>query len=146
MSEENKAVSRRVVEEAISRGNLDVLDDLVDPSYVGHDPASPEEIRGPEGVKQQIQGYRSAFPDLEIRIEDQVAEGDRVASRWSARGTHQGELFGIPPTGKESRVSGITIDRIQNGKIVESHDNWDTFGLMQQLGVVEAPAQARTQA
>lgn len=146
MSEENKAVARRVVEEAFARGKLDVLDEIVDPGYVGHDPASPEEIRGPEGVKQLIQGYRSAFPDLEIRIEDQVAEGDRVASRWSARGTHQGELFGIPATGKESRVSGITIDRIQNGKIVESHDNWDTFGLMQQLGVVEAPAQARTQA
>ncbi len=146
MSEENKAVSRRVVEEVFTRGNLDGLDEIVDPNFVNHDPASPEEVRGPEGLKQFVQLYRSAFPDLEVTIEDQVAEGDEVASRWSARGTHQGELFGIPPTGRETRVTGITIDRIQGGKIVESYNNWDTLGLLQQLGAVPAPAQAQTQA
>jgi steroid delta-isomerase-like uncharacterized protein len=144
MSEENKAIARRVVEEAFARGNVDVLDEIVDPSYVGHDPASPEDVRGPDGVKQVIQMYRAAYPDLSITVEDQIAEGNEVATRWSARGTHQGELFGIPPTGKETRVTGITIDRIERGKIVESYDNWDTFGLMQQLGAVEAPAAART--
>jgi steroid delta-isomerase-like uncharacterized protein len=142
MSEENKRVSRRLVEEAFRGGRLEVVDELVDQSYEGHDPGSPDVIRGPEGVKQLIQGYRTAFPDLDIRIEDQLAEGDKVASRWSARGTHQGELFGVPPTGKESRVTGITIDRISGGKIVESHDNWDTLGLLQQLGAIPAQAQA----
>ena len=142
MSEENKAVSRRLVDEAFQGGRLEVVDELVDQNYEGHDPGSPEVIRGPEGVKQLIQGYRTAFPDLRITVEDQLAEGDKVATRWSARGTHQGELFGVPPTGKESRVSGITIDRISGGKIVESHDNWDTFGLLQQLGAIPTSAQA----
>ncbi len=142
MSEENKAVSRRLVDEAFQGGRLEVVDELVDQNYEGHDPASPDVIRGPEGVKQLIQGYRTAFPDLRITVEDQLAEGDKVATRWSARGTHQAELFGVPPTGKESRISGITIDRISGGKIVESWDNWDTLGLMQQLGVVPAMTEA----
>ena len=141
MSEENKRISRSVVEEIFNRGNLDIVDEVVDPGYVGHDPASPEEIRGPEGLKQLAQGYRSAFPDIQVTVDEQLAEGDRVATRWSARGTHQGELFGIQPTGKQTTVTGLTIDRYSGGKIVESWDNWDTFGLMQQLGVV--PEQAR---
>ncbi len=142
MSEENKAAARRVAEEMFSGGDLDLADELIDPSFVGHDVASPEPIRGPDGVRQQAQGYRSAFPDVRITVEDQLADGERVATRWTARGTHKGELFGIAPTGKQVTITGMTIDRFAGGKIVESWDNWDALGLMQQIGAVQEPAQA----
>jgi steroid delta-isomerase-like uncharacterized protein len=142
MSEENKAASRRVAEEMFSGGNLDLADELIDRSFVGHDVASPEPIRGPDGVRQQAQGYRSAFPDVQITVEDQLADGERVATRWTARGTHKGELFGIAPTGKQVTITGMTIDRFSGGKIVESWDNWDALGLMQQIGAVQEPARA----
>jgi predicted ester cyclase len=96
---------------------------------------------GPEGVKQGARGYREAFPDLSMKVEEIVAENDLVAVRWTARGTHKNELFGIAPTGKEATVTGITIDRWAGGKIAESWTNWDTLGLLQQLGAVPAPAQ-----
>jgi steroid delta-isomerase-like uncharacterized protein len=142
MSEQNKAVSRRVVEEMFVGGKLELADELFDQDYVGHDVASPEPVRGREGVKQQAEGYRSAFPDLELTVDDQFAEGDKVATRWTARGTHDGELFGIAATGKQATVTGITIDRFSGGKIVESWDNWDALGLMQQIGAIPETAQA----
>jgi predicted ester cyclase len=142
MSEQNKAVSRRVVEELFVGGKLELADELFDRNFVGHDVASPEPLRGPEGVKQQAEGYRAAFPDLRLTIDDQLAEGDTVATRWTARGTHNGDLFGIAPTGKQATITGITIDRFSGGKIVESWDNWDALGLMQQLGVVPQMAEA----
>ena len=142
MSEPNKATSRRVVDEIFTGGKFEAIDECFDPGYVGYDVASPEPVRGPQGVKEQAQGYRTAFPDVQMTIEDQVAEGDRVVTRWTARGTHQGELFGIDPTGKQVTITGVTIDRFSGGKIVESWDTWDTFGLMQQLGVVPQMAQA----
>lgn len=142
MSEANKAIARREVEEAFSKGNLDVLEDIIAPDYVSHDPGIPEPIRGLEGVRQLVAGYRQAFPDLQVTIEDQIAEGERVVTRWSARGTHQGDLWGIAPTGKQATVTGISIERIVGGKIVEDWTNWDTLGLMQQLGVVPAMARA----
>jgi predicted ester cyclase len=142
MSQENKAVSRRVVEEIFVAGNFDVAGELVDASYMGHDVASPEPVRGPEGLKQQAKGYRDAFPDLQLTIEDQIAEGDKVCTRWTASGTHRGDLFGISPTGKQTTIGGITIDRFMGGKIVESWDNWDALGLMQQLGAIPEMAQA----
>ena len=122
-------------------GNLGVIDELVAPDYVGHDPAQPE-MHGPEGIKQFITGYLAGFPDGRITIDGQLAEGDMVATRWTGRGTHQGELMGIPPTGKQVTVSGITISRVKNGKVVEEWSNWDTLGMLQQLGVVPAMAGA----
>lgn len=142
MSAANKALARRIVEEAFTAGRLEVVDELVARDYVGHDPSLPEDARGPEGVKELIAGYRAAFPDIRVTVEDQIAEGDMVVTRWAATGTHQGELMGMPPTGKQGTVTGMTIDRIADGKIVESWDNWDTLGLMQQLGAVPAPATA----
>jgi len=139
---EQKKTSRRVAEEIFAGGKLDVIEEVFDPSYVGHDVASPEPLRGLEGVREQAQGYRTAFPDLQVTVEDQIAEGDKVTTRWTARGTHEGELFGIGPTGKQTTVSGITIDVYSGGKIVESWDNWDALGLMQQIGVVPEMAQA----
>jgi steroid delta-isomerase-like uncharacterized protein len=142
MSEQNKAVARRVIEELFQGGKLELADELFDQSFVGHDVGMPEPIRGPEGLKQQAKGYRDAFPDLKLTIEDQISEGDRVMTRWTARGTHQGDLFGIAPTGKQATISGVTIDRLQGGKIVETWDTWDTLGLMQQIGAVPEMAKA----
>jgi steroid delta-isomerase-like uncharacterized protein len=134
-SEQNKAIVRRAFEEPW-KGNLDVVDELIATNYIGHDPANPEPLRGPEGVKDFVSVYRAAFPDARITVEQQLAEGDLVATRWSGRGTHEGELMGISPTGKQATVTGLTISRLEGGKIVEEFQNWDTFGLMQQLGVV----------
>jgi steroid delta-isomerase-like uncharacterized protein len=140
-TEQNKAIVRRAFEEPW-KGNLDVVDELVATQYIGHDPANPEPLHGPEGVKEFISGYRAAFPDARITVEEQLAEGDLVATRWSARGTHAGELMGVEPTGKQVTVSGLAISRLENGKIVEEFQNWDNFGLMKQLGAVPEPALA----
>lgn len=137
-ADSNKALSRRFMEEAFNAGNLDVIDELVAPGFVNHDPAAPESTVGPEAAKASIEGYRMAFPDLRIKVEDQIADDDRVVTRWSGTGTHQGELMGIPATGKQSTVTGISIDLIVDGRIAESWTNWDTLGMLQQLGVVPA--------
>lgn len=140
-SEQNKAIVRRALEEPW-KGTLDVVDELIASDYIGHDPANPEPHRGPAGVKEFISTYRAAFPDARVTVEEQLAEGDLVATRWSGRGTHEGELMGISPTGKRVTVSGLTISRLKGGKIVEEFQNWDTFGMMQQLGAVPALALA----
>jgi steroid delta-isomerase-like uncharacterized protein len=140
-SEQNKAIVRRAFEEPW-KGRLEVVDELVATQYIGHDPANPEPLHGPEGVKEFISSYRAAFPDARITVEQQLAEGDFVATRWTGRGTHEGELLGIEPTGKKVTVSGLTISRLENGKILEEFQNWDTFGLMKQLGAVPALALA----
>ena len=135
-AESNKALSRRLLEEAFNAGNIDVIDELVTTDFVNHDAALPEPMVGPDAAKASIGGYRTAFPDLRIMIEEQIADNERVATRWSAKGTHQGELMGMGPTGKQATVTGITIDRIVDGRIAESWTNWDTLGMLQQLGVV----------
>jgi steroid delta-isomerase-like uncharacterized protein len=139
-SEQNKTIVRRAIEEPW-KGNLDVIDELIATDYIGHDPASPEPLHGPEGVKEFISTYQAAFPTARITVEQQLAEGDLVATRWTGRGTHEGELMGITATGKRVSVSGLTISRLEGGKIVEEFQNWDTFGLMQQLDAVPALAQ-----
>ena len=134
----NKEIVRRLGVEPWE-GNLGVIDELVTTDYVGHDPAQPD-MQGPDGIKEFITGYLTGFPDGRITIDEQLAEGDLVATRWTGRGTHQGEMMGIPPTGKQVTVSGITISRVKNGKVVEEWSNWDTLGMLQQLGVVPAMA------
>ena len=139
-TEVNKVLLRRSVEEVFSaQGDLDVADEIYAPDYVGHNPLDPEDVRGPEGAKEQARMYRSAFPDVRLIIEEQVAEGDKVVTRWIAYGTHQGEMMGIAPTGNQVRVEGITISHIQEGKIVQEWELFDTLGLMQQLGAAPTP-------
>ncbi len=138
----NKEIVRRLGVEPWE-GNLGVIDELVAADYVGHDPAQPE-LHGPDGIREFITTYLAAFPDGKITIDEQLAEGDLVASRWTGRGTQQGELMGVPPTGKQVTVSGITISRVKNGKVVEEWSNWDTLGMLQQLGVVPELAGAQT--
>jgi steroid delta-isomerase-like uncharacterized protein len=140
-SEQNKMIVRRALEEPW-QGKLDVVDELVTPDYVGHDPANPKPLRGPEDVKEFISTYREAFPDARITVEQQFADADMVATRWTARGTHEGELMGFPPSGRRVTVSGLTISRFKDGKIAEEYQNWDVFGLMQQIGAVHAVALA----
>ena len=142
MSDDLKAIPRRLIEEVYNQGKLDVVYEVIAAEYVGHDPSLPEDIAGAAAERELAAAYRLAFPDLSITIEDQVAEGDRVVTRWTARGTHIGDLWRIPATRKEIRVSGTSVDRIQNGRILESWANWDSLGLMQQLGVLPALAGA----
>jgi steroid delta-isomerase-like uncharacterized protein len=120
-----------------------VVDEIVASGCVLHDPAIPEEISGPEGVKRYVQMYRSAFPDTHITVEDQIAEGDDVVTRWTGRGTHQGELLGVPPSGNRVEVSGITLDRFSGAKAVESWTNYDALGMMQQIGAAPSPEGAQ---
>jgi steroid delta-isomerase-like uncharacterized protein len=105
-TEENKAIARRWAEEVWSEGNLGLIEELVLPDYIEHDPAVPEEVRGPEGVRRYIEEFRRAFPDMRLTVEDQVAEGDRVVTRWTARGTHRGEFMGLAASGNRLEMGG----------------------------------------
>ncbi len=131
-SEENKALVRRAWELA---DNPDILDEVYAPDVVWHEP--DQEIRGLEQAKQFVTTYKTAFPDMNVTVEDVIAEGDKVVSRVTLRGTHQGETeeFG-PPTGRQVELKGITISRIEGGKIVEDWDSYDNLSAMQQLGLV----------
>ncbi len=135
--EENKEINRRVVEEILNQGNQDLIDELYDENYIGQMP--PDEIKGPEGMKQFVSQFRNGFPDLKITIEDQIAEGDMVAIRQTTTGTHTGEFQGIAPTGKKVEITVSVMGRFANGKFVESWVNMDALGMMVQLGVVPPP-------
>ncbi len=143
MSEENKAVARRFFE-IFSEGNVDALDEILASDAVTHDPYDPHADEGLEGAKKTISMYREAYPDISFEVEFQVAEGDMVATRWTGTGTHEGSLMGMEPTGNKTTTTGIGIDRIEDGKIVETWNSWDTLGLMQAIGAIpqEATAQA----
>jgi predicted ester cyclase len=139
MSEENKGLARRALEKIYGQGDLDAADEVYSPDYTDHDPAAPPEMtRGPDGVKQQASMYRSGFGNLQLSVEDQFADGDIVITRWTARGTQDGELMGISPTGNQMAITGITIARCSGGKIQEEWTNWDGLGMMQQLGAIPA--------
>src|SRR6202163_179770 len=136
MSEANKNVVRRLFQEVWNKGNLQVTDELFTPNYAHHDASTPDFGRGPDSEKKRATLYRTAFPDIHLTIEDVIAEGETVMTRWSCRGTHKGDLNGTAPTGKHVTISGVTVVRVSNGKIAEGYVNWDALGLMQQLGVV----------
>jgi len=135
-TEENKAIFRRYVEEVGNEGNLELADEIFD-RYLAHQPDGSVLERGPEDVKRFMGEFREAFHDFHSTIEDQIAEGDKVVTRWRMRGTHEGEFRGIAPTGKELEVTGIGIFRFSpEGKVVESWDSFDQLGMMQQLGAI----------
>ena len=142
-TEANKAIARRFLEEVFGQGKLAVADEILAPDHVDHGPgALPGTPPGPEGSKMLVTVYRNAFPDIHFTIDEQIAEGDKVVTRWTGHATHQGELAGIPATGKSATVTGMGVDRIVNGKIAESWGIFDQFGMMQQLGVIPAASQA----
>ena len=144
-AQENKAVSRRVAEEILNQGKLDLADELYTPDYVLHDPSLPEDLHGPEGLKQYAAMNLGAFPDARVTVEDQIAEGDMVVTRWRATGTHTGELMGILPTGRRSEISGITINRFSGGRIAEDWYQSDDLGMLQQLGVIPSPEEVSSE-
>ena len=135
MSEENKALVRRAWE---APNNPDILEEVYAPDLVWHEP--DQDIQGMEQAKQFISMYKTAFPDQNATVEEVIAEGNWVVVRWTIRGTHQGEIeeFG-PPTGKQAELQGISIHRIEGGKIVEEWNRYDNLSLLQQLGL--APEQ-----
>lgn len=139
-AEENKGVTRRCWQACFNDGNLAIVDELVAPGYRWHGPGG-QEVTGGEGIKQLIGAFRTAFPDMHMVFEAQLAEDDTVASRWTMTGTHQGDLFGIPPTGKRMTISGIVISRFVGSQIAEEWEEFDQLGMMQQLGVIPAPGQ-----
>jgi predicted ester cyclase len=130
--EENKASFRRYLEEAWNQSNLEVVDEIFD-RYVSHQPDGSTLERGPEDVKRFVGEFRSAFPDLRLSSEEQIAEGDKVVSHGTIRGTHQGEFRGMAPTGEETEIKGMAIFRFSSeGKVVESWDSYDQLSLIRQ--------------
>src|SRR5919108_290176 len=134
-AEMNKVIVRRFVEEVQNGGDLTVVDELAAPGYVNHS-APPGVPADREGLKQLTAMFRRAFPDGRMTIEDMVAEGDRVATRKTFRGTHQGELMGIPPTGQAVAIGLIDIVRVMDGQVVESWNAADNLGLLRQIGAL----------
>ena len=134
--EDNKAVLDRYVEEVWIRGNLAAVDDYIATDYVRHDPGLPAPIRGPEGVRQLVHVYRTAFPDINFTVEMTIAEADKVAVLLGVRGTHLGELMGIPATGRPVAITAMEIFRFVSGKVVEQWVAVDNLGMLRQLGVM----------
>jgi steroid delta-isomerase-like uncharacterized protein len=134
MPRRNEAVVRLLLEEVFNRGCTDLLTELVAANHVGHDPFGDH--YGPEGLRIAVAEYRAAFPDLQVTVEDLVADGDRVVHRFTLRGTHAGPFMGIPPTGRVVTAAGIAIDRLADSKVAESWISFDALNLLRQLGAV----------
>jgi predicted ester cyclase len=138
VEEQNKALVLRWFEEGMNKQNPDIIDEFFDANHILHFPGQPEDVNL-DGWKQLVSAFIASFPDIHFTIEDQIAEGDKVVTRWTLRCTHQGEYMGIPATGKQVTYTGINISRHINGKYVEDWGNWDELGLMQQLGMELKP-------
>ena len=135
MGTDNIAIVRRYIEDVWNKGELTLIGELVSDKFVGQQPLLGE-VRGMDAVKQQVQTFRAAFPDLRMTIEDIGMVGDEVFTRWTGRGTHKGSFMGISPSNNRGEVRGISIDKLVNGKIVEHHESYDTLTMFQLMGVV----------
>ena len=132
---ENTAIIQSYFNDAWNNGKLEVLDEIISPEYINHNPGTPNPKKGPEGLKPIIQALRSAFPDLNFEIHDLVVCEDKVAIRSTMQGTHLGDLFGIPATKKKVVVAQLQIEHIKDGKIIEHWRQSDDVGMMKQLGI-----------
>jgi steroid delta-isomerase-like uncharacterized protein len=132
-SEDNKAIVRRLIEDLFNTGNPDIADEVLADDYVDHSPSHPD-VPGRENVKQSVSEWLIAFPDTVGVIRDLVAEGDRVAARWSTQATHRGEFMEVSPTGNRIEVTWFGIFRLSDGKIVES---WDTFNVLEMMRQID---------
>jgi len=141
---DNKENCRRIFEEVWNQKNLNAVDELVADEYVHNDASLPEPQRGVGAYKQFVTLYHRAFPDIHFTIEQMIEEGDMVAIRWRVAGTHQGDLPTLAATGRPISLTGISIARLRDGKGIESWNNWDGLGMMQQLGAI--PVEARGKA
>jgi steroid delta-isomerase-like uncharacterized protein len=136
-AEENKEIVQRFW--GVWEGNLGLVDELVGADYVNHSPGMPDQPEGPEGIRAVVKMFRAGMPDLGVVIEDVIAEGDKVVMRYRIEGTHEGELFGVPPTGRRVSIESVTVERVSGGKIREHWRVTDTLDMMQQLGAIPAP-------
>ena len=134
-TEANKELVQAFIQELFTKGDLDAVDRYVSPGLVNHDPPFPGAPEGPEGMRQAAALFRQALPDWHSDLHQLVAEDDIVVERFTASGTHQGELMGVPGTGKTITLPGINIFRISEGKIVERWGQLDQLGLLHQLGL-----------
>jgi steroid delta-isomerase-like uncharacterized protein len=139
-AEESKAIMRHFWA-VWEQGDVELLDELLAPKYVNHTLATPDLPPGPEGVKEVVSMFHSAMPDLRVVVEDMVAEGDKVATRYALEGTHRGELFGAAPTGERLSIKSITLERVSGGKIREHWRVTDEMGMMHQLGILGVPGE-----
>ncbi|HYL82978.1 MAG TPA: ester cyclase [Candidatus Angelobacter sp.] len=146
MSVDNKAIVRRLYEEAWNKRKLEVLDLLLSPSHALHGPNFTGRTIGPDAYKRTITHYTTGYPDLRFTVEEMIAEGDKVVCYWTMSGTHNGEFMAIPPTHKKMSVDGITIHDIAEGKIMDSYVSLDLWSMMQQLGVVAPLGQSHSAA
>jgi steroid delta-isomerase-like uncharacterized protein len=128
--------ARRFVDEILGTGDWSAADEVLSPDVVLYHPSAPEPIRGREAVQGFLGMFRAGMPDLSIRAEDVAGDGDRVAVRWSAHGTHSAEMFGIPPTNNRLEIHGISFLRFADGKIAEDWVEENTLSVLQQLGVI----------
>ena len=135
-AENNEAIIRRAYEEVWNQGKIDVADEVVAPDMIRHDPGTPDVTGGLEAHKELVATLRAAFPDLHLSIEDLLSEGNKVALRFTFRGTHKGEFMGTAATGKQVTVSGLEIAHFKDGKCVEHWVNWDVMGFLQQIGAI----------
>jgi len=142
-TEQNKVTASRWFSDINTQGRLDVADEIFAANHIIHDPHQPPGgwPNGPEGMKMIASVFGGGFSDWDITLDDQIAEGDRVATRWIASATHTGSLQGMPPTGKVVRVTGVNVTRFAEGKIAESWFNFDMLTLLQQLGAIPTPEQ-----
>jgi steroid delta-isomerase-like uncharacterized protein len=136
LSHENAKIAHRWFEEVWNKKRLDAIDEMADPKAVGHGQQFHDGLINLEEFRAFASHLQSAFPDLKVTIDDTIAEGDRVVLRWQLHMTHSGQFLRYPPTNKKVNVSGITILRMANGKIVAGWDKWDQLGLLEQIGAV----------
>ncbi|MFN8472417.1 MAG: ester cyclase [Anaerolineae bacterium] len=139
--EENKTVIRRWFEE-MNKGNMAAVDEFYGADYVLHDPNVPPDLpRGPASVRRYLAPIMAGFPDSSVTVDDVIAEGDKIAVRFTARGNHTGDFMGIPPSGKPIEARGISIIRIADGQMVEEWQNFDILTLLQQIGAIPTMAE-----
>lgn len=132
----NHLILKRVAEDVFNGRDLDAIDELFADDYVMHDPNAPDDIHGRDGFRAYVRTFLDAFPDLEVEQLDQMVDGPQVATRFVIRGTHEGELFGVPPTGRQVTVNGTIVSRIEDDRIAEEWTVVDVLGLLQQLDAV----------
>lgn len=135
----NADVFRQYLKDVWEGGKLDTLDDFFSPDFVNHDPV-PGLPANREGERRLVEMFRDAFSDFATTVETAVPEGEKLAARWTATGTHTGTFAGVPPTGKQVAMIGVEFLRFADGKIVEAWVNFDMAGLLQQLGVIPSPS------
>lgn len=140
--EQNEAVVRQNFELFWNDGDGDLIDQLYDPEHILHDPSYHLELLGWDGVRKCMEIYRAAFPNTRFSVDELVAQEDRVAVRWTVRGTHLGDLFAVSATGRQVVVSGMSFFRLRNGRLAETWISWDTLGLLHQIGLLPEPRTA----